>query len=178
MAIEEHLSMDPRHQHPDMEPAAASSAHPGLEVEVYPGLEVQPHSDEEFPQTENTRQRTPSAVPKSEKTNTTEPSADTHRRILGLTTRVFWGLLVALILLVAGAIGGGVGAGLALQQRSSGSTAAAAPTATTTLPPGQQPTAGGCVTLTVTTLLPILQPETPKTNCPGANSTLFNSGVP
>ncbi|KAK8039895.1 hypothetical protein PG993_008306 [Apiospora rasikravindrae] len=59
--------------------------------------------------------------------HTTVPTADDHRRVLGLRVPVFWGVLIALILLVAGGIGGGIGGGLATQGHNSNSSSQDSP---------------------------------------------------
>ncbi|OBR10348.1 hypothetical protein CH63R_06040 [Colletotrichum higginsianum IMI 349063] len=50
------------------------------------------------------------------------PPQSGRRRILGLTVPVFWGIVIALVLVLAGGIAGGVAGGLAAQKSNSPST--------------------------------------------------------
>ncbi|KAK7920246.1 hypothetical protein PG985_008268 [Apiospora marii] len=93
MASEKYLDLTQIRPQPDLEPSAF---HP------YQGIEVQSSSALVYTQ----RQEQDSGEKDAAKSVT-----DTHRRrILGLTVPVFWGLLIALVLVVAGAIGGGLAA--------------------------------------------------------------------
>ncbi|KAK8036910.1 hypothetical protein PG991_001224 [Apiospora marii] len=93
MASEKYLDLTQIRPQPDLEPSAF---HP------YQGIEVQSSSALVYTQ----RQEQDSGEKDAAKSVT-----DTHRRrILGLTVPVFWSLLIALVLVVAGAIGGGLAA--------------------------------------------------------------------
>lgn len=127
MATEKHANSSQQSHYSDLELAAH---HPYLGIEVNAQAQQWEH-------------RQP-GVPISEEKQIHIPTArDSRRRILGLTVPVFWSLITALTLIVAGAIAGGLGGGLSASRG-----------ATSPEKPAQQPTNGG----TVTTMLPIVIP--------------------
>ncbi|KAK1636271.1 hypothetical protein BDP81DRAFT_35927 [Colletotrichum phormii] len=76
-----------------------------------------------------------------------------RRRVLGLTVPVFWGLVIALVMILTGGIAGGVAGGLAVQKADGSavsvdpsSTASATSSTTRSIPTGLRsaPTDGGC----------------------------------
>lgn len=142
---DKYLALNSQRHEPGME-VLTSLADPGIEVHSYPA-QVHTQTGDIHGQQQQQWVYPQSGPPKPEETNAQLTPGEGHRRILGLKVPVFWGLLVALVIVVAGAIGGGVGAGLATQGHDRDN--AAAPTATPTKVTGAA----------ATTLLPLWEPD-------------------
>ncbi|KAF6818139.1 hypothetical protein CSOJ01_02020 [Colletotrichum sojae] len=109
------------------------------------------------------------------------------RRILGLTVPVFWGLITALVIILAAGVAGGVAGGLSAQQSkqksndasspaSASDTATAAPTTATespTSPVSAGTTTSSMATARVTALAGGVLPAPTDGGCPSINMTTY-----
>ncbi|KAK8086204.1 hypothetical protein PG994_001178 [Apiospora phragmitis] len=177
MATDKYLDLSKQRHQPDLEPSATHPYH-GIEVQSYPALAyTQQQQQQQWAHQQ-------SALPTSEEKNAPAPATDKpHRRILGLTVPVFWGLLILLVLVVAGAIGGGLAAqGLSNKNNNNAdpsgsgrpsSSVIMVETASTPNPSTQPPASGSG---TVTMLLPIVQALAVPLDggCPKINGTRYS----
>ncbi|KAK8134819.1 hypothetical protein PG984_006831 [Apiospora sp. TS-2023a] len=177
MATDKYLDLAKVPQQPDLEPSAF---HPyqGIEIQSNPGLAYTQQQNHQQQQKHHHHSGVPDSGEKDAPTTATDNS---RRRILGLTIPVFWGLLIALVLVIAGAIGGG----LAAQGRSNNnnntepsgsgrpsSGAAGEATSSSKPTPAQQPADESA---SVTMLLPIVQVSAVPLDggCPKINGTRY-----
>lgn len=174
MATDKYLDPTQSQHQPGLEPSA-SHPYQGIEVQSYPVLTYMQQQQQQQQWTE--RHSAPPTP--DEKDSVASATADPRRRIVGLTVPVFWGLLIALVLAVAGAIAGG----LAAQGRNSSNSSNTGPSGSGSPPPGEatttakpavaQPPAGESATVTM--LLPIVQASAVPLDggCPKINATRY-----